>query len=122
LEPDITDPDDLGVNDVDVDDQLLLFDGNAHPPEYYRNGIENFNEVDIENGDYALGPRNYLMRSKTHGRGLIANRDDINLVLANGICRFCFSVRQLRGDCLARQGFEAISVGILKNLFDWFIN
>jgi hypothetical protein len=60
LETDITDPNDLGVNDVDVDDQLLLFDGNAHPPEYYRNGIENFNEVDIENGDYAPGTEKLL--------------------------------------------------------------
>jgi len=55
LETDITDPDDLGVDDVDVDDQLLLFDGNIHPPEYYRNDIENFNEADIENGSYAPG-------------------------------------------------------------------
>lgn len=44
------------------------------------------------------------------------------MVLTDGICRFCYSVRELRGDCLARQGFEAISVAVLKNFFDWFMN
>lgn len=75
LETDITDPNDLGVNDVDVDDQLLLFDGNAHPPQYYRNGIENFNEVDIENGDYVPGTEKLLDAIQEAWRGLFANRD-----------------------------------------------
>lgn len=39
--------------DVDVEDQLQLFGGNAHPPEYYRRAIEEFNESDFEGEDYS---------------------------------------------------------------------
>ena len=41
--------------EADVEDQLSLFDGNAHPPEYYRRAIEEFNESDFEGEDYSPG-------------------------------------------------------------------
>jgi len=53
---------------------------------------------------------------------MIGNRDHTSSVLADGICRFCFSVLRLRGDSLARQGFEGISVGRLRSFFDWLLN
>jgi hypothetical protein len=39
--------------------QAALFDGNAHPPEYYRQGIEEFDEDDLDDG-YAPGTREQL--------------------------------------------------------------
>ena len=52
---------------------------------------------------------------------MIINRDHTGLVLADAICRFCDSVLLLRGDNLARQGFESTTVGILKSFFEWFL-
>lgn len=55
----------LSDNTSDKDDdegaekQGVLFDGNAHPPEYYRQGIETFNEDDLDDG-YASGTRAQL--------------------------------------------------------------
>lgn len=44
LDPDDLDPDDedsdLGDEVFDIDDQVPLYGGNVHPPEYYRQGIE----------------------------------------------------------------------------------
>ena len=54
METEITEP------EVDIDDQILLFDGNVHPPEYYRNAIENSHEAEIEDGDYAPGTEKLL--------------------------------------------------------------
>jgi hypothetical protein len=44
-----------GTTDIDVDDQIQLFGGNVHPPEYYRQAVENFNEEDYEKQDYSDG-------------------------------------------------------------------
>ena len=41
--------------EADVEDQLPLFGGNAHSPEYYRRAIEEFNESDFEGEDYSPG-------------------------------------------------------------------
>lgn len=38
---------------VDLDDQAQLFDGNARPPEYYLQAIENFNDEDYDMQDYS---------------------------------------------------------------------
>ncbi|KAK2736158.1 hypothetical protein CKAH01_18928 [Colletotrichum kahawae] len=31
-------------DDFDIEDQVMLFDGNVHPPEYWLRELENFNE------------------------------------------------------------------------------
>ncbi|KAK1989614.1 hypothetical protein LX36DRAFT_665058 [Colletotrichum falcatum] len=36
-----------------TEDQVTLFDGNLHTPEYWRNAIENINESDFECPDYS---------------------------------------------------------------------
>ena len=59
LETDVTDVEDLGLDDedvnIDVEDQILLFDRIVHPPEYYQNGVEEFNENAFEGEDYNPG-------------------------------------------------------------------
>lgn len=72
VEIDITDPKDLGdnldngVNNVNVDDQIYLFDGNVHPHEYYQNGVVTFNETKVEGGDYSAGTKILLDAVQEH--------------------------------------------------------
>lgn len=47
-------PDDLEA-DVDLEDQVQLFEGNLHPPEHYRQALEEFNEEAYEGQDYSPG-------------------------------------------------------------------
>ncbi len=49
-----------GLIELDVEDQLKLFEGNTHPPEYYRQAVVTFNASDYESEDYALGTTRYL--------------------------------------------------------------
>ena len=47
LETDATDIEDLGIDvdaDVDLEDQIQLFSGNVHPPEYYRRAVQELNK------------------------------------------------------------------------------
>lgn len=54
--PDATSFEAFDLNqEADAEDQLPLFGGNAHPPEYYRRAIEEFNESDFEGEDYSPG-------------------------------------------------------------------
>lgn len=46
--------------DIDVEDQLQLFEGNTHPPEYYRQAIVDFNESDFDGEDYSPGTTRLL--------------------------------------------------------------
>jgi len=59
-DPDATSIDDFDIElvddaDVDFEDQLQLFGGNIHPPEYYQRALEEFNEGDFETEDYKRG-------------------------------------------------------------------
>jgi hypothetical protein len=121
VETDMTGPEDLGddlddgVDDVDVDDQICLFDRNVHPPEYYRNGAVTFNETaEVEGGDYSAGTEMLLDAVQEHWERY-GWRMQSCLVSADGICRFCTTV-------LERQGFESISLAVLHSVFDWFLN
>ncbi|KAI3340357.1 C2H2 finger domain protein [Ustulina deusta] len=49
-----------GLIELNVEDQLKLFKGNTHPPEYYRQAVVTFNTSDYESEDYALGTTRYL--------------------------------------------------------------
>jgi hypothetical protein len=60
---DITEPDPAETEDpaeLDVEDQLRLFDGNAYPPEYYRQAVLSFNAAEYEHQDYAPSTATYL--------------------------------------------------------------
>lgn len=46
---------DTGCVDVDVEDQIQLFSGNVHPPEYYRQAVEEFLDSAYETQDYNTG-------------------------------------------------------------------
>lgn len=41
--------------DVDIDDQVQLFSGNVHPPQYYRRAVEEFNESAYDSQHYSPG-------------------------------------------------------------------
>jgi hypothetical protein len=63
---DATNIEDLDIGDVDVDaeidveDQSALFGGNVHPPEYYRQAVEEFNESAFDYEDYNPGTNSLL--------------------------------------------------------------
>lgn len=57
---DATTVEDLDVDDdldaeIDVEDQMQLFGGNVHPPEYYQRAVEEFNESAFDCEDYSSG-------------------------------------------------------------------
>ena len=43
--------DDLDA-EIDIEDQIQLFGGNVHPPEYYQQAVEEFNESAFDSEDY----------------------------------------------------------------------
>ena len=49
-----------GNDNLDIDDEIKLFGGNIHPPEYYRRGIEEFNENSFVGEDYSPGSTKLL--------------------------------------------------------------
>jgi hypothetical protein len=52
----IEDPDisDANLDDeADVKDQTALFSGNVHPPEYYQQAVEEFNESALDCEEYS---------------------------------------------------------------------
>jgi hypothetical protein len=54
---------------IDInDDQLELYDGNVYPPEYYRQGIRDFNESVLDEEHYSPGSRVLLhdLENKWH--------------------------------------------------------
>jgi hypothetical protein len=42
--------------DIDIKNQIQLFDGNVYPLEYYRQGLEEFNENNFDSEDYNNRP------------------------------------------------------------------
>lgn len=53
-ESDIDDFDD-DCGDIDIEDQVQLFDGNLHPREYYLKVLQEFNEAAFDEEDYSPG-------------------------------------------------------------------
>jgi hypothetical protein len=50
---------DLDIDEANVKDQTVLFGGNVHPPEYYRQAVGEFNESAFDCEDYS--PRTTLL-------------------------------------------------------------
>ncbi|EFY90641.1 hypothetical protein J3458_013381 [Metarhizium acridum] len=90
----------LENDDLDVEDQIQLFGGNIHPPEYYRRGIEEFNESTFIGEDYSPGSTILL--------------DAIELQWQ----QFCNEVLSRNPQAC----FESISIGILYKFFEWRLN
>lgn len=60
-----TSVEDLDVDDdldleIDFEDQIQLFGGNVHPPEYYRQAVKEFNETAFNSEDYSKGSTKLL--------------------------------------------------------------
>jgi hypothetical protein len=49
------DVDDDSDAEIDFEDQTQLFGGNVHPPEYYQQAVEEFNESAFDSEDYSPG-------------------------------------------------------------------
>ncbi|KAI9148655.1 C2H2 finger domain-containing protein [Paramyrothecium foliicola] len=100
IDTDFEDTETLGKPNIDIDDQLGLFDGNLHPPEYYRQGIKEFNESALDEEDYSPGSQVLL--------------DDIE----NQWRCYCTAI-------LARSPHEClktVSVPVLQKFFEWKLN
>ena len=65
-ETDVTGLDVQNNDNLDVEDQIQLFGGNIHPPEYYRLGIEQFNESSFGGEDYSPGSTVLLDAIEVH--------------------------------------------------------
>ncbi|GJD04365.1 C2H2 finger domain-containing protein [Colletotrichum higginsianum] len=51
---DATDAEDLEEDaELDVEDQIKLFGGNLHPPDYWRKAVEDMNDSEFECQDYS---------------------------------------------------------------------
>ncbi|KAF5493187.1 hypothetical protein CGCF413_v010392 [Colletotrichum fructicola] len=97
---DTTDVEDLYEDDdFDVEDQVRLFDGNVHPPEYWRRNVEGFNEDPYACQDYSPGTTVLLDAVEQQWR------------------QFCSVLKRDTEDCYA-----TISLGLLYNFFDWFLS
>ncbi|KAJ0329333.1 hypothetical protein COL922a_012866 [Colletotrichum nupharicola] len=71
---DATDVEDLEEDDdFDVEDQVRLFDGNVHPPEYWRRNVEGFNEDPYACQDYSPGTTVLLDAVEEQWRHLLYN-------------------------------------------------
>ncbi|KAK8859446.1 C2H2 finger domain-containing protein [Apiospora arundinis] len=83
--------------EVDVEDQIQLFGGNLHPPEYYIQSMEVFNQDDYESEDYKEGTTRL-----------------INSVEEQWF-RFCKVVKH-------PDSYSLISICLLYKFFEWRLN
>ncbi|KAK6840677.1 C2H2 finger domain protein [Apiospora arundinis] len=80
--------------EMDVEDQIQLFDGNLHPPEYWIQAVEQFREEDYTDGEYAEGTQKLIDGIEEHW------------------FRFCDVVKHPRS-------FQPISIDLLGTFFNW---
>lgn len=116
---DIADVDDGNVDDadaeLDIEDQIQLFGGNLHPPEYYIESMEVFNQDDYESEDYKEGTTRLI--NSVEEQWLLYATCNIALdYWANGTCiRFCNNTKHTHD-------YDPISIGLLYNFFEWRLN
>lgn len=70
--------------EMDVEDQIQLFDGNLHPPEYWIQAVEQFREEDYTDGEYAEGTQKLIDGIEEHWFRYAARSRFSSLRLANG--------------------------------------
>ncbi|XP_044723688.1 nucleoplasmin-like protein [Hirsutella rhossiliensis] len=92
-----------GFVDADVEDQVQLFGGNVHPPEYYREAVEKFNETAYEAQDYSDGSLLLLDACDAQWR------------------QYCEVLGCDPQKCLESVS-ESSSLRLLYNFFDWSLN
>ncbi|KAK1707756.1 C2H2 finger domain protein [Colletotrichum acutatum] len=96
---DATDIDDLCDDDVDVEDQIRLFDGNLQSSEYWRHKVEAFTEDPFACQDYSPGTTVLLDAVEEQWR------------------QFCCVLKRDPKECYAK-----ISLGLMYNFFDWVMS
>ncbi|KAI3326690.1 C2H2 finger domain protein [Xylariaceae sp. AK1471] len=89
---------DCGNEDFDVDDQVALYGGNVHPPEYYRQGILNPAQRDLYD--------RYAPKTRLRIREVEAQWK-----------QFCVNVKL--GDY--KESFKSASVPMVENFLEWTI-
>ncbi|KAK2051368.1 C2H2 finger domain-containing protein [Colletotrichum caudatum] len=95
-----TDAEDLEEDAIlDVEDQVKLFGGNLHPPEYWRKAVEEMNENEWEYQDYS-----------PLTTALLDNVEEQYF-------RYCEVL-----DRDPRHCYETLSGTLLKNFFDWYLS
>ena len=122
---DATDPEDLNIDDADVDadidveDQVQLFGGNVHPPEYYRRAVEEFNESAFDCEDYSSGTTLLLdaVEEQWHSYDALDTAPLFRCLLTASTSRYCHVLERDPQQC-----YEAISLRLLYNFFDWYLN
>jgi hypothetical protein len=119
-ETDPTDLDDLSVHDpedpdIDLEDQGQLFGGNLHPPEYYRHGLEDFNEEAYDSQDYSPGTTLLLdaIENQWHEYVCITTL----AIHTNSDSRFCKFLGREPTEC-----YKSLSIKLLYSFFDWRLN
>ncbi|KAK1658505.1 C2H2 finger domain-containing protein [Colletotrichum godetiae] len=91
---------DTDATDVeDVEDQIKLFGGNLHPPEYWRKAVEDMNESEWECQDYSPSTTALLDNVEEQWR------------------LYCEVL-----DRHPRRCYETLSITLLKNFFDWYLS
>ncbi|CCF41454.1 C2H2 finger domain-containing protein [Colletotrichum higginsianum] len=97
---DATDADDLEEDaELDVEDQIKLFGGNLHPPDYWRKAVEDMNDSEFECQDYSPSTTALLDNVEEQWR------------------LYCAVL-----DREPRHCYETLSIKILYNFFDWYLN
>ncbi|KXH36374.1 C2H2 finger domain-containing protein [Colletotrichum salicis] len=96
---DATDIDDLCDDDVDVEDQIRLFDGNLQSSEYWRHKVEAFTEDPYACQDYSPGTTVLLDAVEEQWR------------------QFCCVLKRDPKECYAK-----ISLSLMYNFFDWVMS
>ncbi|KAF4480421.1 hypothetical protein CGGC5_v011005 [Colletotrichum fructicola Nara gc5] len=86
-------------DDFDVEDQVMLFDGNVHPPEYWLRELENFNEDAFACQDYSPGTTLLLDAVEEQWQ------------------QYCKVIKRDVQQCYA-----TISTRLLHTFFDWFLS
>ncbi|KAH8807062.1 C2H2 finger domain protein [Xylogone sp. PMI_703] len=123
-ESEATSVEDLGNDgnhdpEIDLEDQIQLFGGNIHPPEYYRQAVKEFNESAFDSEDYCTGT-NLLLDA-----------------VEEQWCLYCGIIQRDPQECfkllsISRDSLKSVSVpeaehfksliSLLYNFFDWRLN
>ncbi|RWA03585.1 hypothetical protein EKO27_g11521 [Xylaria grammica] len=110
---DATDTEDLFCDEADVgaefdvEDQIQLFGGNVHPPEYYRQAVLNLNTSEFDSEDYSPGTT-LLLDSVEENWRLYCGTLDKN--------------RDIREYYEYSQGETSPAISLLYFFFEWSLN
>ena len=105
---------DLFDLDFDIDEQIPLYGGNVHPPEYYRQGIEKPDQRD-RYARYAPKTRVRLVEVENQWWQYVTYIQSLTRI--NNNHRFCIEV----GLGNPWKVFESISIPTLEKFLEWII-